>query len=193
MDQETRETLIVRLADSSATAAWGEFVRLYRPLIVKVARMKGLQVADAEDLAQEVLRNVARSIDSFTPGPVGSFRGWLRTITRNLIINHLTRNKGPVGSGDSQMHEFLQQVPSTDDQTGTLFDLEQRRMAFQVAARKIKSEFSEAIWQAFWLTAVEGETIREIASRLGKSEGSIRMARSRVMMRLREEVARMES
>ncbi|WP_442511448.1 hypothetical protein SH528x_003129 [Novipirellula sp. SH528] len=52
---ETRLSLIGKLHDPAAAEAWAEFVRLYQPIVFRVARQRGLQHADAEDLTQDVL------------------------------------------------------------------------------------------------------------------------------------------
>ncbi len=189
---ETRVSLIARLQQPTQDAAWDEFNCIYRPLIVRVARMKGLQYADAEDLSQDVLTAVRKSIERFDPHAAGSFRGWLRTITRNLVINHLTRSKGPIGSGDSNVLAMLQQLPSCDEPTATLFDMELRRVRFRAAAEELKTEFKEPIWLSFWLTAVEAHSIADVALQLNKTQGSVRTARCRVLARLREKVRQFE-
>lgn len=72
-----------------------------------------------------------------------------------------------------------------DDQTSTLFRLEYRRACFQQATSIVKAEFRDTTWSAFWLTAVELQPIASVAMQLGKSEGAIRVARCRVLDRLR--------
>ena len=49
---ETRESLLIRLADAADAAAWDEFVAIYRPMILRLGLRKGLQATDADDLAQ---------------------------------------------------------------------------------------------------------------------------------------------
>ncbi|TWU58987.1 ECF RNA polymerase sigma factor SigE [Rubripirellula tenax] len=187
---ETRASLIASLNQTASREAWDEFAAIYRPLIIRVASAKGLQHADAEDLAQEVLAIVGQKIGDFDLDHGGSFRGWLGTITRNLVVNHLSRGKGPIGSGDSAVQAWLQQIPQPADPTATLFDLELRRCQFQAAAEKVRPQFSEATWDAFWLTAVKRVSIAEVAKLLDKTEGAVRMARCRVMTRLREAALR---
>ena len=181
---DTRESLLKRLVSPQSDEGWREFATIYRPLVYRVAVAKGLQHADAEDLTQDVLSVVERSLDQFDPA-IGGFRSWLYQITRNLVVNHLTRPRAPIGSGDSDVHRLLSQRPAADDQTATLFRLEFRRARFQHAASIVKSEFSDATWSAFWFTAVELQSIGSVAKRLGKSEGAVRVARCRVLDRLR--------
>ncbi len=181
---ETRESQLARLSSPQSDEGWREFATIYRPLVYRVARAKGLQHADAEDLTQEVLSVIERSLDQFDP-KTGGFRSWLYQITRNLVVNHLTRRRGPIGSGDSDVGRILSQQPAIDDQTATLFRLEYRRACFQQATSIVKTEFSDVTWSAFWLTAVELQSIASVAKQLGKSEGAIRVARCRVLDRLR--------
>ncbi|MEJ7594780.1 MAG: sigma-70 family RNA polymerase sigma factor [Planctomycetaceae bacterium] len=181
---ESRESLLARLGSPQSDEGWHEFASIYRPLVYRVARAKGLQHADAEDLTQEVLAVVERSLDQFDPA-IGGFRSWLYQITRNLVVNHLTRRRGPIGSGDSDVGRILSQQPAIEQKTSTLFRLEYRRSCFQHATSIVKTEFSDATWSAFWLTAVELQSVESVAMQLGKSEGAIRVARCRVLDRLR--------
>ncbi len=96
---ETRNSLLVRLKDPSQRQAWDEFAELYEPLVYRVAIRKGLQHADAQDLTQEVFSAVGQAIEKFDVEAKGSFRAWLSRITRNLVINFLTRGPRIKGTG----------------------------------------------------------------------------------------------
>ncbi len=190
----TRQSLLVRLRNPRDGQAWAEFVAIYTPLIDRVARANGLQRADAADLAQEVFRAVAGAIDRFDPDPArGSFRSWLFRIARNLVVNLLAaRRIRPLATGDSDVQEMLDRVPAPDGAETAFFDLEYRRRVFVWAADQVRGEFRQSTWQAFWLTAVEGQAPRAAAQASGISVGAVYIARSRVMARLKSIIEQVE-
>src|SRR5579872_2352667 len=90
----TRASLLLRLRDSQDHEAWMEFVSLYEPVVYRLLRKNGLQDADSRELLQEFFLTVSRNIDRWDPARErGSFRGWLRRVTRNLVINWLQRRE----------------------------------------------------------------------------------------------------
>ncbi len=190
---ETRASLLIRLKDRADQEAWQEFMEIYRPLICRLARHKGLQDADAEDLAQQVLISVARAIDRWQDDPARArFRTWLARIARNLLVNMVTRGPPDRGSGDTQIQDLLAQRPAPEGPESDLVRVEYEREVFRWAARRVRREFAAETWQAFWQTAVRGRNITDVARELGKSIGSVYAARSRVMRRLRETIAEWE-
>jgi RNA polymerase sigma-70 factor (ECF subfamily) len=193
----TRASLVVRLQDLSDERAWSEFVELYRPLVAAVARRNDLQAADAADLEQEVFRAVAQAIDRYDPDPaLGSFRGWLFRIARNLLLNGLAaRRRHPQGTGDTNVVELL--AAHADSAVGpddtAVFEMEYRRRLFQWASERVRPQVQESTWLAFWRTAVEGRKAAEVAAELGLSVGGVYVHRNRVMSRIRGLIERIES
>src|SRR5437588_2099672 len=184
---ETRASLIVRLKDRADQEAWREFVEVYRPVVYRLACRKGLQHADAEDLAQQVLSAVAAAVDRWEPDEArGRFRTWLQRIAQNLIINTLTRRARDRASGNLAQHDMLSQQEAREGPDSELVRIEYRREIFNWAARQIKAEFQTETWDAFWQTAVEERSVPEVARLLGKKPGAIYAARGRVMRRLKE-------
>jgi RNA polymerase sigma-70 factor (ECF subfamily) len=182
---ETRASLIVRLRDAADVAAWDEFVAIYGPLVHKLAMRQGLQAADAEDVVQQVFTAVSQSVGQWLERPnQHRFRGWLLTIARNTAIKTLTRRPhGGVGlGGDPALSELA--APNGD--WSRHFDIEYRREVYRWAAEQVQNTVTTSTWKAFQLTHIEGVSIAEAAKRLGMSVGSIYIARSRVISRLRE-------
>jgi RNA polymerase sigma factor (sigma-70 family) len=186
----TRPSLLVRLRDNQDHEAWTQFVKVYGPLIYGFARRQGVQDADAADLMQESLRVVANTIKQLDYDPErGSFRGWLFTIVRNQLFRFWSRqNRAGRGTGGTSVHERLQELPSSDDPPDAVWDEEYERCRFTWAAEQVRGQVQPATWQAFWKSAVEGQSGQEVAAALGMSVAAVYLAKSRVMARLKEQI-----
>ncbi len=190
---ETSESLLARVRDPLDAVAWEQFVSLYRPVVYRLARRRGLQDADAEDLAQQVMTNIARAIGDWRKdADRGTFRGWLLRIARNAILNTLTRRRPDAARGGTSVVERLRDCPVERDEWETLVEDEPPRMLVRWAAGEVKHEFHSDTWQAFWLTAIDGLTVESAAEALGKSVGSVYAARSRIARRLKEVIRELE-
>jgi RNA polymerase sigma-70 factor (ECF subfamily) len=183
----TRASLLSRLADPRDHEAWVDFVAIYEPVAYRLLRRHGLQDADAREVMQDLFVAVSRSIGRWDPSRErGSFRGWLRRVIRNLVINWLKRReKRVVASGGSDLQEMLVNLPADAGAETAEFDQELRRALFQRAAERVKSEVHPATWQAFWETAVVGSSPADAAGKLKMQPGAVRVAKCRVLVRLR--------
>lgn len=91
---DTRTSLLIRVRNPADQAAWEEFVEIYRPVILRLARKKGMQDADAEDVAQKVFLAVAKAVQEREhDARRAKFRTWLHQVAHNAILNALTRGK----------------------------------------------------------------------------------------------------
>jgi RNA polymerase sigma-70 factor (ECF subfamily) len=190
----TRASLLIRLRDPRDERAWSEFVDIYEPFVLKLAYRRGLRGADADDLAQEVFVAVAAAIGRWDLDPArGSFRGWLFGVARNLTVDLLAaQHKQPRGTGETDARLRLEEVPDRPVSNSELFDEEYRRRLFDWAAGRVRGEFPEAAWRAFWMAGVEGRSGAEIANALGTTVGTVYYYKSTVMARLRREIEQVE-
>jgi RNA polymerase sigma-70 factor (ECF subfamily) len=189
---ETRESLLIRLADAADAAAWDEFAAIYRPVIVRIGLRKGLQATDADDLAQQVLMSVSRVIGDWEKDPDrGTFRGWLRTVARNAISNLIQRSPKDKAVGGSAFLQACQAVNTPSDEIERWIDDEHERAVLRLAAARVERQVSPTTWQAFWRTASDGESVPNVAEALGVSVGKVYGARGRVMRMLQHEVAKL--
>ena len=187
---ETCDSLLVQVQDPANRDAWDLFARIYRPAIVRIAMARGLQHADAQDLSQQVLMAVASAIGSWEKRDESiRFRHWLSRVTKNAILNALTRRPKDQAVGGTSIDELLREVVDRDEATTALIENQLRRELYLQAAEMIKAEFRADSWQAFELSVTGELTIEEVAGQLGKSVGAIYTARSRIMFRLRETIA----
>jgi RNA polymerase sigma factor (sigma-70 family) len=182
---DTRRSLLARLQHNDE-GSWAEFSAIYQPAIYRLAVKKGLQHADALNVAQDVLAKVYQSIESWDPdSSKGSFRGWLFRITSNTSINSLKKLARVQATGDTQVRDQLAQLPSRDEDA-SLFRAEYRRELFRYAASAVRGEFSDASWTAFWTTSIDGADAKSAAAELGVSVGAVYTAKCRVLSRIRQ-------
>jgi RNA polymerase sigma-70 factor (ECF subfamily) len=171
-------------------AAWDRLVALYAPLVLGWCREANLREQDAADVFQEVFQAVVTHIAGFRKERSGdSFRGWLRTITRNKVYDHFRRRgRQPEGVGGTEAQGRLAEVPAAPAADERSLGPGAEQGLFRRALELIQQEFAPRTWQAFWRTAVEGRSAAEAAAELAMSPGAVRVAKSRVLQRLREEL-----
>lgn len=185
---ETRVSLILRLAQPDDVGAWHEFAEIYTPMLLAAAARKGMQPADCEDVAQEILFSVARSVERFEPDRErAKFRTWLWRIARCRIADYIANgNRQPVpSSGQTELAVTL----APDDQAAILRDMQVA--LFRVASEAVRRRVAPATWQAFEMTAIEGETADAAAAVTKLSVGSVYVAKCRVLKLIKDETARL--
>ena len=197
--------------------AWRRLVDLYGQIVYRWCRKSGLKAEDAADVVQEVFTAVARNVTDFRRENSGdSFTAWLSTITRNKIRDHFRRSTGrPQAPGGTQAQERMQEIPQREpsdadsaDQEGqshpprrigtvpsadavpSVDDLkEAERILSRRAMELVRAEFETRTWEAWWKTAVEGRSAVDVAAEMGMSLSAVYKAKSRVLLRLRQELA----
>ena len=187
---ETSISLLERLAGAPTDDDWRRLVELYQPLLRAWAARAGVQVADADDLAQDVLLVVFREVAGFDRRTLGAFRAWLRTILANRVRDYFRqRQHRPIATGDSDFLRRLDELESPDSALSRLWDRDHDEHVAASLMRRVQGDFAPATWQAFRRHALEGEPAARVAAELGLSLNSVLLAKSRVLKRLRQELA----
>lgn len=170
-------------------AAWDRLIRLYAPLIYHWCRILHVPEQDISDIFQEVFHALAKNISKFKKEKPGdTFRGWLRTITRNKVYDHFRKNgvqPQAVGGTDANFRMSQHAAELLDDPTE---EETAQHQLFLRALDLIRADFAERTWNAFWQVVVDGKTPKETGQTLGMTPGAVRVAKSRVLHRLRQEL-----
>lgn len=184
---QTHTTLLARLADSRDRAAWDEFCARYGDLIRGFCRRYGLQPADVEDVQQDVLLSLSRTLPNFTYDPArGKFRSYLKTV----VIHACQRKLLQKSHGNTlEDVESTTRAHAADQNVDQKWEAEWRQYHLRLAMRVIRSEFNEGDLEAFDRYAVGGEDARRIAEDLRMSVDQIYQAKSRITRRLTALVA----
>jgi len=192
-ESRTRASLLARLRQAPADqAAWAEFVERYGRKLYGWCRHWGLQEADAQDVAQDVLVRLAAKMRGFDYDPSRSFRAWLKTLARHSLSDFCDAHRHIEAAGGSQVVERLQSVEAREDLVQQLeeeFDHE----VLEEAVARVRARVTPKTWRVFEMTAQEGRSGAETAAALGMTVAAVFVAKGRVQNLLQDEVHRLEA
>ena len=165
-------------------------IALYAPLVWHWCRKMGLPGQEIADVFQEVFKAVAAHIGKFQKDRAGgTFRGWLRRITTNKIHDYYRRQQHePEATGGTDARIWFSQVPEGAAADDGADDQQIYTQLFYRALELIQTEFEERTWRAFWRVVVDSQDTHEVAKELAMSPGAVRVAKCRVLHRLRQEL-----
>jgi RNA polymerase sigma-70 factor (ECF subfamily) len=187
---ETSVSLLERLAGAPTDDDWRRLDELYRPLLRAWMARAGVPASDVDDLVQDVLLVVIREVAGFERRRQGAFRAWLRTILTHRVRDYFRGQKyRPTATGDSDFLRRLDELESPDSALSRLWDREHDQHVAASLMQRVQGDFAPATWQAFRRHALEGEPAVQVAEALGLSLNSVLLAKSRVLKRLRQELA----
>jgi RNA polymerase sigma-70 factor, ECF subfamily len=188
-DDELSSSLLVRVK-AQEKAAWDRLVHLYTPLVYSWCCRMRLQEADALDVGQEVFETVWRKIRHFRrERPEDSFRGWLRVITRNKILDHHRRQQVETearGGSDALARTLQMPAPELPDPDPDE-DRSEATLIYHRAAALIQAECEEKTWLAFEAVVMRGQKPAEVAKAFEMSLNAVYLAKGHVLKRLRQE------
>lgn len=183
----THITLLARLSGGGDALAWREFCDRYEELIRGFARRRGVPVTDWDDVVQDVMLALTKALPGFEYDPgKGKFRSYLKTITLHAIFRRSRQNSGaaPLGSSDGS------NIGPSEDESEETWEAEWRQYHLRTAMRTIKTEFNPDDLAAFQAYAIAGQEAATVASQLGMSVDAVYQAKSRILRRLSQTIAR---
>ena len=184
-------SLLSRLRrDEGADETWEEFVRRYGSLIHHWCLSRGLSSADADDVTQNVLIRIVRVSKRFRYDPAGSFRGWLRRVTENAVVDFFRsrRDSGRSLSIDADGRDLVA-PPDLIERLNGEFDLE----LFEIATARVRTRVNARRFTAWEAMAFGGREGADVAATLGMPRASVYAARFQVQELIEAEIRRLES
>ena len=179
----TRQTLIMKIKSADNDEAWGEFVQIYRPYIMRIICSFGLQEKDAEDISQTTLLKLWERISEFTHNSrKGAFRAWLARVVKNETINFFRKKK----SLDNKLESLtakISEFPKSDLEKRV--EDEWNDHIANLAWKSIENEFDETTRQSF-LLSLEKIPVDEIAEKLGITTSTVYVGKSRITQKLQQ-------
>ena len=184
----TNKTLLGR-ARVGDEEAWKVFVGIYEPLIRSWLGKSKIERQDVDDLTQEVLALLVKELRKFEHnGRAGAFRNWLRTVTVNRARQYWRSEKGrSLPSGGSGFLHWLSQLEDPRSEMTQQWDREHDDYVLLRLIELVEKQFDKQSILAFRMLVVEKLDSRTVAEKLNMTVGSVYSAKSRILLRLREQ------
>ena len=183
----TRRSLLSRVRDASDAAAWSEFEARYRELIVRYARARGLQPADADDVSQAVMAKLCRSLCNFEYDPgKGRFRTYLYRAVRNEVAEFFSRPNTRLNTV-----EDCAAIPDTPagDEADAEWEREWENHHLRLAMATVRTTFDEQSVQVFE-RLLAGDSVESLAESFSTSPQAVHKIKQRIRNRMHELIAR---
>jgi RNA polymerase sigma-70 factor (ECF subfamily) len=196
----TRLSLLTRLKDWDDNKSWRRFFDTYWKLIYGAAIRSGLSDAEAQDVVQETVISVAKKIHEFKYDPaIGSFKGWLLTLTRWRIADHFRKNRRHAQaqgktSEDTTRTSAIEALP--DEANGSLeaiWDAEWQKNLMDAAIDRVKRKVNPRQYQLFDLYVIKQWPVEDLIETFQVSADQVYQAKSRVSALIRKELQSLET
>lgn len=183
----TRATLLSRLKDWEDQESWSEFFNIYWKLIYKTALKYGLQDAEAQDVVQETIISVSKSMPGFRYDPaIGSFKAWLLRLTRwrirdqhrrrNIVNHHET-----LVDGEAALEAALTQEVEAE------WNDEYERNLVDAAMERVKMQVDPKQFQIFDLYVLKEWPVKRIADLMNVAPPKIYLVKHRISKMVKRE------
>jgi RNA polymerase sigma factor (sigma-70 family) len=195
----TRKTLLSRLKNWSDQESWNDFFNTYWRLIYSIALKAGLTKEEAEDVVQETVISVCKSMPQFRYNrEAGSFKGWLLKLTRWRIRDQFRRRLP-----DAVFHEDVSETEiwsesaiEVAEPSGAgleeVWDQEWERNLLNAALEEVKRQVNPQDFQMFDLNVLQKVPATKVGTLLNVNAGRVHLAKHRISALLRKAMGRLE-
>jgi RNA polymerase sigma-70 factor (ECF subfamily) len=187
---ETPHSLLERLRTGPDEKSWQKLVALYQPWLNGYLRLQNLPAGDVDDLVQDTLTILVKELPHFRHDlRRGAFRRWLRTITWNRLRVYWRTRRPASAADDARVATLLAQLEDPQSDLSRHWEREHNLHVVRRLLELLESDFEPRTWQAFHKVTLGGKSTAEAAQELGMSPVAVRIAKSRVLTRFRQEIA----
>jgi RNA polymerase sigma factor (sigma-70 family) len=187
-DSDTPVTLFEQLqADPSDPRAWNLLFERYQPMIRSWCLRWGVQAADADDIAQDVLLKLFGAFRRYRYDPSRSFRAWLKTVTQRAWTDFARARLRTSDELAGQLDAFADSRDAVADLEKQLEDALEHEL-LELAMKRVEDRVKPCTWEAFRLTAIEHRSGVEAARQVQMPVAHVFVAKHRVQRLLEAEV-----
>lgn len=194
MDREinlaaTRSSLLQRIKNLEDQQGWEEFYNTYWRLIYNVARRARMTDAEAQDVVQDTMVSVSKTIDGFVYNPKsGKFRGWLGTLTRRRVADYFRKQCGPNRQGKAsvkidEVEEAIvleNLIDPNSTELERIWDEEWESHLTEIVLSRLRLQVSDRNLQIYYSHVLNGWSVKKTCSELGVNPAAVYLAKHRV-------------
>jgi RNA polymerase sigma-70 factor (ECF subfamily) len=164
--------LALRGLKMTDTEQFEVFMRNYQNMVFSTAIRLLANESEAQDISQEVFLKAFERFGDLRNSP--TVGGWLKTVTTNLCLNHLTRYRGRWRFFSEMFNkeeddDFTLEIPSAESTTDHMHDLDQRQIVEHALHRLPSGQRIPLV-----LYHYEGKSYEEIAEMTGSSLSKVK-------------------
>ena len=181
-NETTRSSVLKAVADTENTAAWNRLFDLYAGFVFSMARHKGLNETDADDIVQVVFADLARNLPTFKyDREKGRFRSYLTGLVNWRVVDRLKASKR-----DAELKANFWEEAKAAGGDDDFSEREWQTAAMEEALRRMKPSVSPEHYAAFVASAVEGQDTETVMRLYGISRDNLYQIRKRLTAKLQE-------
>ena len=183
----TRSDLLEAVKEWDNQPGWQRFYATYARLIHGVARSQGLSDSEAQEVVQDTMLSVAKTMPDFQYDPARcSFKTWLRHLTRKRVVDLIRKRRRGVtlshgGSRDGGSTDVLERVADTRrSDLDVIWDREWHSTLVECALQHLKPQVTAMQFQVFFLHVVKENPARQVARVLKVNLGFVYLVKHRL-------------
>lgn len=170
--------------------AWRAIHARYHDVILTWCQRRGLSLAMAEDLTQEIWLKLLHDLRKFDSAK-GRLRSWLKAVVNNALTDYWRRQRNKPERDGVGGTAFLQRLgefanPKDGDELSDALERQANTTAADMLAR-VRARLHESTWQAFYQTLIEKRSAQDVAQELEISVSAVYKNTYRVKQMLHEE------
>lgn len=185
---ETRSSVLKAVHDLENQPAWERYYDLYAAYIYAMARGRGLQNADANDIVQHVILDTGQKLAQGLYDPAkGKFRSWLKVCTQNRIkdmqrqhIRRETHERQGLDFSDEHTEWILRQADPSADELDALAETEWRELVTRLALEKLREQVSDKHFEIFHAYVIDEWPVEHVVKTFSVSRDLVYQTKKRI-------------
>jgi RNA polymerase sigma-70 factor (ECF subfamily) len=196
----TRQSLLSRLKDWNDQESWKVFFDTYWRLIYNAAVKAGLTDAEAQDVVQETVISVLKTMPKFEyDAERGSFKTWLLHLTGWRITDQFRKRQRGIEQQKPAVRTSTRTatVERVADPVGLKLEAtwneEWERNLMEAAVERVKRKVDPKQYQAFDLCVVKAWSPARVARALKVNRGWVYLVKHRINNMIKKEIAHLQA